>query len=71
MGGVRGAASDISSQAKEVLRLRETIHGILVKHTGQPLDKIEKDTDRDYFMSAEEAKVYGVLDEVIYAKPKK
>jgi len=70
-GGVQGAASDISIQAKEILRLRETINGILVKHTGQPLDKIEKDTDRDYFMSAEEAKVYGVLDEVIYAKPKK
>jgi len=70
-GGVQGAASDISIQAKEILRLRETINGILVKHTGQPLDKIEKDTDRDYFMSAEEAKAYGVLDDVIYAKPKK
>ena len=70
-GGVQGAASDISIQAKEILRLRETINQILVKHTGQPLDKIEKDTDRDYFMSAEEAKAYGVLDDVIYAKPKK
>ena len=70
-GGVQGAASDISIQAKEILRLRETINAILVKHTGQPLDKIEKDTDRDYFMSAEEAKAYGVLDDVIYAKPKK
>ena len=70
-GGVQGAASDISIQAKEILRLREKINEILVKHTGQPLDKIEKDTDRDYFMSAEEAKAYGVLDDVIYAKPKK
>jgi len=71
LGGVEGTALDISIQAKEILRLRGTINGILVKHTGQPLDKIEKDTDRDYFMTAEEAKAYGILDDVIYAKPKK
>ena len=70
-GGVQGTASDISIQAKEILRLKEKINQILVKHTGQPLEKIEKDTDRDYFMSAEEAKAYGLIDDVIYGKPKK
>ena len=70
-GGAEGAASDISIQAREILRLREKINELLVKHTGQPLEKIEKDTDRDYFMSADEAKAYGLIDEVIYSKPKK
>ena len=70
-GGAQGAATDISIQAKEILRLRETLNEVLVKHTGQSMEKIEKDTDRDYFMSAEEAKTYGVIDEVIYGKPKK
>ena len=70
-GGVQGQASDISIQAREILRLREKINELLVKHTGRPLDKIEKDTDRDYFMSSEEAKEYGIVDEVIYGKPKK
>ena len=70
-GGVQGAASDISIQAREILRLREKINEILSKHTGQLIDKIQKDTDRDYFMSAEEAKEYGLVDEVIYGKPKK
>jgi ATP-dependent Clp protease protease subunit len=70
-GGVQGAASDISIQAREILRLREKINELIAKHTGQPLDKIQKDTDRDYFMSAEEAKEYGLVDEVIYGKPKK
>ncbi len=70
-GGVQGAAADISIQAQEILRLREKIYDLLVKHTGQPLDKIQKDTDRDYFMSAEEAKAYHLIDEVIYSKPKK
>lgn len=64
-GGVRGAASDISIQAKEILRMRDTINEILAKHTGQSLDKIQADTDRDYFMSSEEAKQYGLIDEVI------
>jgi ATP-dependent Clp protease protease subunit len=64
-GGVQGAAADISIQAKEILRLREELNGILAKHTGQPLDRIEKDTDRDYFMSGDEAKEYGLIDEVI------
>lgn len=67
-GGVQGAAADISIQAKEILRLREELNGILAKHTGQPLDRIEKDTDRDYFMSGDEAKKYGLIDEVIVAQ---
>ena len=70
-GGVQGAASDISIQAREILRLREVINEILAKHTGQSLEKIQRDSDRDYFMSAEEAKDYGVVDEVIVGKPKK
>ena len=70
-GGAQGQASDISIQAREILRQREKINELLVKHTGQALEKIQKDTDRDYFMSAEEAKEYGIVDEVIYGKPKK
>lgn len=64
-GGIQGAAADISIQAKEILTLRDRIYDILVKHTGQSLEKIKKDTDRDYFMSAEEAKKYGIVDEVV------
>ena len=64
-GGVQGAASDISIQAQEILRLRARIEEILAKHTKQPLERIKKDTDRDYFMSAEEAKAYGIVDEVV------
>jgi ATP-dependent Clp protease protease subunit len=65
---VTGAAADISIQTQEILRLRDKINELLSKHTGQPLDKIKKDTDRDYFMSAEEAKAYGLIDEVIATK---
>lgn len=64
-GGVQGAAADISIQAKEILTLRDKIYDILVKHTGQTLEKIKKDCDRDFFMSAQEAKDYGLVDEVI------
>jgi len=64
-GGVQGQATDISIQAQEILRLRARLEEILAKHTKQSLDKIKKDTDRDYFMSAEEAKSYGVVDEVV------
>lgn len=64
-GGVQGAAADISIQAKEILKLRDKINEILSRHTGQSLDKIQKDTDRDYFMSAEESKDYGLIDEVV------
>ena len=59
-GGIQGAAEDISRQAKEILKLRDKINEILASHTGQSLEKIQKDTDRDYFMSAEEAKEYGL-----------
>ncbi len=69
-GGIRGAATDISIQAKEILTLREKINSILSKHTGQSVDKIQKDTDRDFFMSADEAKEYGIVDEVIRGKKK-
>jgi ATP-dependent Clp protease protease subunit len=64
-GGVQGAASDISIQAQEILRLRAKIEEILASHTKQPIEKIRKDTDRDYFMAPEEAKAYGIVDEVI------
>lgn len=69
-GGVQGQASDISIQAKEILRLRDKINDLLSHHTGQPLEKIQKDTDRDYFMSGDEAKQYGLVDEVIAVKKK-
>lgn len=64
-GGVQGQATDISIQAQEILRLRSRIEEILARHTKQSLDKIKKDTDRDFFMSAEEAKAYGIVDSVI------
>ena len=64
-GGVQGAASDISIQAKEILKLKDKINDLLAFHTGKSLEKIQKDTDRDYFMSADEAKDYGLIDEVI------
>lgn len=70
-GGVQGAAADINIQAREILRLREKINELLAKHTGQGIEKIAKDTDRDYFMSAEEAKAYGIVDEVITTVKKK
>ncbi|MCF6096505.1 ATP-dependent Clp endopeptidase proteolytic subunit ClpP [Thermovorax subterraneus] len=69
-GGVQGKALDIETQAKEILRLREVLNDILVKHTKQPLEKIERDTERDFFMSASEAKEYGLIDEVIYKRVK-
>jgi ATP-dependent Clp protease protease subunit len=64
-GGTRGQATDIQIEAKEILRLRHQLNNIYAKNTGQPLEKIEKDMDRDYFMSAEEAKEYGLIDRVI------
>lgn len=64
-GGTQGDAADIKIQAEEIIKLKHKINLIIAKHTGQPLEKIEKDTDRDYFMSAEEAKNYGIVDEVI------
>lgn len=65
LGGAQGQASDIEIQAKEILTLRSRLNDILVRHTGQPLEKIEKDTDRNYFMSPEEAKEYGLIDEIM------
>ena len=64
-GGVQGQATDISIQAKEILNLRARLEEILAKHTKQPLEKIQKDTDRDFFMSADEAKKYGLVDQVV------
>ena len=68
-GGFGGQASDIELHAKEILRLKAKLNEIMQKHTGQPLDRIEKDTDRDYFMGAGEAKEYGLIDEVVVKKP--
>jgi ATP-dependent Clp protease protease subunit len=68
LGGVQGQATDIDIQAKEILRMREEINRILVTHTGQPLEKIQRDTDRDFFMSAQQAKEYGLIDEVIVSR---
>lgn len=65
LGGAQGQASDIAIQAQEILRLRTTLNEILSKHTGQPVEKIEEDTDRDVYMNAEEAKEYGLVDEVL------
>lgn len=64
-GGVQGQASDISIQAKEILRLRDSLNGILASHTGKSIDDIARDTERDFFMSASEAKTYGLVDEVV------
>lgn len=67
-GGAQGTASDISIHAKEILKLKDELNRILSKHTGQPLDRIEKDSDRDFFMSAAEAKTYGLIDQVIESR---
>ncbi len=71
MGGFQGQAKEIEIHAKEILRLKEALENILSKHTGQPIEKIRQDTDRDYFMSAEEAKEYGIVDQVIVSRVKK
>ena len=65
MGGAQGQASDIDIQAKEILRMRERLNGILAENTGQDLERIDRDTDRDYIMTAEQSKDYGLIDEVI------
>ena len=71
LGGAQGQSTDIQIQAKEILRIRDIINDILVKHTGQELEKINADTERDNFMNAEEAKAYGLIDEVITRRPEK
>jgi ATP-dependent Clp protease protease subunit len=68
MGGFQGQASDIDIQAKEILRMKEEINTILVKHTGQNREKITEDTDRDYFMSGDQAKEYGVVDTIVFQR---
>ena len=68
-GGVQGQVSDIEIQAEEILRYREVLNQILARHTSQPMEKIAKDTDRDFFLGAEAAKAYGVVDEVLKKMP--
>ncbi len=70
MGGFQGQATEIDIHAREILKIRERLNEIMAKHTGQPLEKISQDTERDYFLSAEEAKQYGLIDEVITRPPK-
>ena len=68
VSGVSGEAVEVEIAAKQILKLKEKVNKILTKHTGQPLERIEKDTDRDFYLSAEEAKEYGLIDEVIKTK---
>ncbi len=68
LGGVQGQATDIEIQAKEMMKVKNTIHNILVEHTGQSIEKIREDTERDYFMSADQAMEYGIVDRVIKAR---
>lgn len=65
MGGFEGPAADVDIHAREILRLREELNQILAKHTGQPIEKIRRDTDRDFYMTGEQAKAYGIVDEVV------
>ena len=69
LGGVQGQATDIDIQAKEILRVRDELNRIFVHHTGQSLEQIQRDTDRDFFMTPEQARGYGIVDEVISSKP--
>jgi ATP-dependent Clp protease protease subunit len=68
MGGTRGPASDIKIHAEQILKIKKRLNEILSERTGQPLEKVERDTDRDFFMSAEEARKYGIVDEVIVSR---
>ena len=68
MGGFQGQASDVEIHAKEMLRMKEDLNQILAKHSGKPMEQIQKDTDRDYFMSGEEAQAYGIVDHVITSR---
>ncbi len=68
MGGFQGQASDIDIQAREIIRLKKRLNEILAQHTGQSLEQVEQDTDRDYFMNVDEAKDYGVIDEVLQSR---
>ena len=68
-GGAQGQATDIEIQAREILKIREKLNKILADHTGQPLERIVADVERDYFMSAEEAKKYGLIDDILTKRP--
>ena len=65
LGGAQGQATDIDIQAREILRMREEINSIIVKHTGQEMEKIRQDTERDFFMNAEQALKYGIIDQIV------
>ena len=69
LGGASGQATDVEIHTREMIRVKNQVNAILARHTGQPLKKIEKDTDRDYFMSAEEAKKYGIVDKIVARGP--
>lgn len=69
-GGVQGTAADIRIQAEEILRIKKRVNEILATHTGKPFDQLERDTDRDYYMSSDEAKNYGLIDNILFKKPK-
>jgi len=69
LGGVQGQATDIDIQAREILRVRDELNRIFVHHTGQSIERIQRDTDRDFFMTPEQAREYGIVDEVISSKP--
>jgi ATP-dependent Clp protease protease subunit len=71
LGGAQGQVTDIEIQAREMIKIKEKLNSILASHTGQPLDRVKKDTERDYFMSAEEAQQYGLVDRVILPKKEK
>ena len=68
LGGAQGQATEIEIHAREILRIREEMNGILAKHTGQSKEKIAQDTERDYYLTSEEAKAYGLIDEVVTRK---
>ena len=70
LGGAQGQATEIEITAKQIVKIRERLNSILAKHTGQPYERIEKDTDRDFYLTADEAKEYGMVDEVIAVKEK-
>jgi ATP-dependent Clp protease protease subunit len=67
-GGARGQATDISIQAKEILRLKKSLNEIMAYHTGQPVERIDRDMERDNYMSADDAKIYGIVDEVVKSR---
>ena len=69
LGGFQGQATDVDIQAREILRMRDELDRIFTKHTKQPLEKVRQDTERDFFMSGEQAKEYGIIDEVIEKNP--